>query len=73
MAEIEQEKIKKLTADVADWELAKRITAYLDTLDKLDSNIEGLSEWISWSRDYAKVINPLENQDNIIFDLQQHP
>jgi len=73
LAEIEQKKIKKLTSDVTDWELAKRITAYLDALDQLSPNIEGLPEWISWSRDYAKAINPLENQDNIIFDFQKHP
>ena len=58
---------------MTNWELAERITAYLDTLGQLSPNIEGLSEWISWSRDYAKAINPIENQDNIIFNLKDHP
>lgn len=73
LAEIEQEKTKKLTSDVTNWELAQRITAYLDALDQLSPNIEGLSEWTSWARGYAKAINPLENQDSIIFNLQDHP
>jgi len=62
---IEEKKIEKLTGQVNNWITANNIHQYLDALSEKTNDVEGLSEWISWARQYAEKLDPLNKPQNL--------
>ncbi len=60
-------KMEKLEKDVLAWEKAQRIKRYLYELKAKDYQLDGLPEWVDWIEKFASSIDPLSNQNKLVW------
>jgi len=72
LALIEKKKTEKLTQDASNWMLACQIRSYLHELEKMQSDVNGLSDWIAWARDYVNQLDPLVQPDTLVFKEEEN-
>lgn len=63
---LQEKRIEKLASDVERWHQACRIQRYIEALEGISQDVDGLAEWISWAKQYADLIDPLRQPHSIV-------
>jgi len=68
LALLEEQKAKKLIKDVSQWIQAIQIRDYIGAIENDAVTVPGLDAWLSWARNYANCIDPIQCPETLAFD-----
>lgn len=70
-AMLEEARVEKFLGDANYWETAKQLRCYIQALEKVQDDIEGLPDWIDWARDYVSRLDPFSHPETLVFKLEE--
>ena len=65
---LEKMRIEKISGDISNWEKAQQVKCYVQAMEGIQADVEGLGEWIAWAKRYADRIDPFSDFDNLVFN-----